>query len=132
MKRDIISGSDVPNSDLPFSPGLRVGSWLFVSGQASVDNQGKIVNGSFAEEMVRSFENVRRILSAAGMCFADVVQVRSYIGRQEDLAEYNRIYRTFFSTPYPARSTLIGCLGDLLKFEVDVTAFRDPVSEGIK
>ena len=97
-----------------------------------MDNQGKIVNGTFAEEMARSFENVRRILTAAGMRFDDVVQVRSYVGRQEDLTEYNRLYRTYFSSPFPARTTLIGCLGDLLKFEVDVTAFRDPVNEGTK
>ena len=124
MQDSVIQGSNVPVSDLPFSPGRKVGPWLFVSGQASVDDRGKIVNGSFEEEMVRSLENVRRILSAAGMDFSHVVQVRSYVGNQADLAEYNRIYRKFFSAPYPARTTLIGCLGDLLKFEVDVTAYQ--------
>lgn len=48
----------------------------------------------------------------------------TYLGRQEDLAEYNRIYREYFNEPYPARSTLMGCLGTLLKFEVDVVAWR--------
>lgn len=124
MSSQSINSGDVPKSDLPFSPALWAGPFLFVSGQASVDNQGKIVNDSFAEEMKRSFDNVRRILEASGLSLADVVQVRSYVARQEDLAEYNRIYRTLFSPPYPARTTLIGCLGDILKFEVDVTAYR--------
>lgn len=124
MEDSVIHGSEVPVSDLPFSPGRRIGPWLFVSGQASVDATGKIVVGSFEEEMVRSLDNVRQILTAAGMGFSDVVQVRSYVGRQEDLPEYNRIYRRYFSQPYPARTTLIGCLGTLLKFEVDVTAYR--------
>jgi 2-iminobutanoate/2-iminopropanoate deaminase len=64
------------------------------------------------------------VLAGAGLDFSDVVQVRSYVARQEDLAEYNQIYREYFSEPYPARTTLIGCLGDLLKFEVDVVAVK--------
>ena len=120
----------MPQSHLPFSPARGVGGWLFVSGQASVDGQGKIINASFEQEMRRSLENVRQILLAHGMSLGDVVQVRAYVAKQEDLADFNRIYRDVFSPPYPARTTLIGCLGDLLKFEVDVTAFRSATSEG--
>lgn len=109
---------------LPFSPAIAAGPFVFVSGQASVDAAGAIVDDSFAGEMRRSFENVAAILKAAGLGLADVVQVRSYVARQADLAEYNRIYAELFSPPYPVRTTLIGCLGDLLKFEVDVVAQR--------
>jgi 2-iminobutanoate/2-iminopropanoate deaminase len=122
VNRRAIEMPGVPTSGLPFSPALEVGPWLFVSGQASVDDEGQIVPGTFREEMTHSFDNVVRILAAAGLSLADVVQVRGYVGRPEDLAEYNQIYRTFFSPPYPARTTLVGCLGDLLKFEVDVIA----------
>ena len=95
-----------------------------MSGQASVDSGGQIVNDTFEGEMRRSFENVRAVLRGAGLTMADVVQVRSYVGRQEDLGEYNRIYRDYFADPFPARTTLIGCLGTVLKFEVDVLAYR--------
>jgi 2-iminobutanoate/2-iminopropanoate deaminase len=122
MLRRFIQGDGIPDSGLPFTPAVQVGPWIFVSGQASVDVDGKIVSGPFAEEMHRSLENVRRVLAAAGYALSDVVQVRSYVGRQEDLAEYNQIYRRFFAAPYPARTTLIGCLGNLLKFEIDVVA----------
>jgi 2-iminobutanoate/2-iminopropanoate deaminase len=40
------------------------------------------------------------------------------------LPEYNKIYREYFSEPYPARSTLMGVLGTLLKYEIDVVAWR--------
>jgi 2-iminobutanoate/2-iminopropanoate deaminase len=113
----------VPTSHLPFSPFVRAGGLVFVSGQASVDTTGKIVNDTFEGEMRRSMENVRAVLAGAGLTLADVCQVRSYVARQEDLAEYNRVYREYFTGPYPARTTLIGCLGTLLKFEVDVTAY---------
>ena len=112
----------IPSSHLPFSPFVRAAGLVFVSGQASVDRTGQIVNDTFEGEMRRSLENVKAVLEGAGLALADVCQVRSYVGRQEDLPEYNRIYREYFAAPYPARTTLVGCLGTLLKFEVDVTA----------
>ena len=118
----VIRGAGVPQSDLPFSPAVKVGSFVFVSGQASVDDQGHIVKDTFAGEMRRSFENVTKVLAGAGLTLQHVFKVSSYVGRQEDLAEYNTIYREYFKGPYPARTTLIGCLGDVLKFEVDVVA----------
>lgn len=124
IKKEVISGEGIPKSHLPFSPGVIAGDFVFISGQASVDETGKIVNDSFAGECRRSFENVRKILVAAGLDFSDVVQVRNYVAKQEDLAEFNQIYREYFSAPFPARTTLIGCLGELLKFEVDVTAVK--------
>jgi 2-iminobutanoate/2-iminopropanoate deaminase len=119
----VITGPLIPKSSLPFSPAIQAGDFVFVSGQASVDKAGNIIKGSFEEECRRSFENVKVILAAAGLTFKDVVQVRNYVGAQEYLASFNQIYREYFSEPYPARTTIMGCLGDLLKFEVDVIAY---------
>jgi 2-iminobutanoate/2-iminopropanoate deaminase len=121
----IIRGEGVPQSNLPFSPAVRVGSLVFVSGQASVDDEGQIVKDTFAGEMRRSLANLERVLAGAGLGLEHVVKVCSYIGRQEDLPEYNSIYSEFFNEPYPARTTLIGCLGDVLKFEVDAVAIAE-------
>ena len=120
---NVITGPSIPRSSLPFSPAIQAGDFLFVSSQASVDKTGNIVNGTFEEECRRSFDNVREILAVAGLTFSDVVQVRNYVGSQEYLASFNQIYREYFSEPYPARTTIMGCLGDLLKFEVDVIAY---------
>nr|MBI1232289.1 RidA family protein [Cytophagales bacterium] len=125
MKRKIISGVGVPTSSLPFSPALKVGDFLFVSGQASVDETGNIIHDTFENEVIRSFENAEKILIAAGLSFSDVVQVRNYVANQEDLPLFNELYKKYFSAPYPARTTLIGCLGTLLKFEVDLVAAYD-------
>ncbi len=115
----VVTGEDLPSSHLPFSPGVISGGHLFVSGQASVDDQGNIVADTFEGECRRSFENLKRIVESAGATLDDAVQVRNYVGSQEYLREFNAIYRDYFSAPYPARTTLIGCLGDVLKFEVD-------------
>src|SRR5690625_3771664 len=114
-KKIPITGSNGPRSFLPFSPGVQSGQFVFISGQASVDHEGNIVPGSFEEECRRSFENLKAILKHAGLGMKDVVQVRNYVGRQEDLPAFNKIYKEFFNESYPARTTLIGCLGNLLK-----------------
>lgn len=120
--KTIIKGNGIPESSLPFSPAIFSGDFLFVSGQASVDEKGNIVTGTFEEECRRSFENLGKILNAAGLNFEDVVQVRNYVGDQKDLALFNQIYREYFKEPYPARTTIMGCLGDILKFEVEAIA----------
>ena len=124
---EVIHGEGIPKSHLPFSPAIHAGDFVFISGQASVDDEGKIIIDTFEEECRRSFRNLGRILEGAGLSFKDVVQVRNYVGRQEDLAEFNRIYREFFQEPFPARTTIIGCLGTMLKFEVDAVAYKSRV-----
>ncbi|HEX4054231.1 MAG TPA: RidA family protein [Tepidisphaeraceae bacterium] len=119
----VLAELEVPRSSLPFSPAVRAGEFVLVSGQASVDFAGRIVTDSFEGEMRRSIANVSAILASVGMNLNDVIQVRSYLGREEDVAEYNRIYREYFKDPLPARTTLAGVLGKALKFELDVMAY---------
>ncbi|TKT86572.1 RidA family protein [Dyadobacter frigoris] len=122
-KKIVVTGENIPKSSLPFSPGIISGDYLFVSGQASVDDQGNIVDDTFEEECRRSFNNLKRIVEAAGASLDEAVQVRNYVGKQEYLSEFNAIYREYFKEPFPARTTLIGCLGELLKFEVDAVIY---------
>jgi 2-iminobutanoate/2-iminopropanoate deaminase len=121
MPRTVVSGAGVPQSPLAFSPAVRSGDLVFVSGQASVDDAGRIVSDTFAGELDRSMANVSRILAAAGGSMDDVVSARCYVGRWEDRDEFNRLYAQYFSAPYPARSTTYGGIGEL-KFEIDVVA----------
>ncbi len=126
MPRTAITG-DVPTSHLPFSPAVAAGPFIFVSGQASVSDTGQIILDTLANEFQRSWDHVRRILAAANATLDDVVQVTNYVARQEDLAEYNALYRELFAAPRPARTTLVGCLGtDSIKYEVDVIAYKEP------
>ncbi|MFZ9862189.1 MAG: RidA family protein, partial [Gemmataceae bacterium] len=111
MPFEVIRRKDTPVSHLPFSPAIKAGDFVFVSGQASVDSSGKIVVDTFEGEFRRSLENIKLVLAAAGLDISHVVQVRSYLAREEDLAEYNRLYREFFKEPYPARTTIVGVLG---------------------
>jgi len=110
-------------SHRPYSPAIIAGDLMFVSGQASIDpDGGAIISGSFEQEMRRSIENMRLILTAAGLSLDHVINVKSYLAAQSDLPAYNKIYAEYFGAPLPTRSTLIGVLGTLLKFEIDCVA----------
>jgi 2-iminobutanoate/2-iminopropanoate deaminase len=113
---------DTPVSHLPFSPAVVAGGLIFISGQASVDATGKIIRGTFEEEFRRSIENVKSVLAAANSDLRHVVQTRNYVQNSADLPLFNRLYREYFSPPYPARTTILNCLGEVLLFEIEVVA----------
>ena len=118
----IKGGPGVPNSPLPFSPAIRAGDFVFVSGQASTDETGAIVSEDFEAEFHRTMRNLGAILAAAGASLKQVVQVRSYVRDAADLPLYNRLYRQYFAEPFPARTTISDCLKSV-KFEIDVVAY---------
>jgi 2-iminobutanoate/2-iminopropanoate deaminase len=120
------SQPDTPTSSLPFSPAVAFGDLIFVSGQASVDEKGSIISDTFEGEFRRSIENVRRVLEAAGSDLAHVVQTRNYVRDPEELALYNQLYREYFTAPFPARTTIVKCLDERLRYEVEAIAVRRP------
>lgn len=111
-----------PTSHLPFSPAVRIGDLIFVSGQASVDATGKIVSDTFEGEFRRSVENLRKILQTAGSDLEHVVQTRNYVRDDSDLPLFNQLYREYFKAPFPARTTITNCLPPTLKFEIECVA----------
>jgi len=117
---------DTPTSHLPFSPSVVVGELIFVSGQASVDETGKIISESFEGEFRRSVENLRKVLEAAGSDLAHVVQTRNYVRDAVDVPLFNTLYREYFSAPFPARTTITNCLPPSLRYEIEAVAVRKP------
>lgn len=126
---------NTPISHLPFSPVTQFGDLLFVSGQASVDSKGNIVKDTFEGEVRRSFDNLKQVLEDAGSSLKHVLQTRNYVRDPENVARYNQIYQDYFSSPFPARTTITRCLGDDLQFEVECIAISvqgDSVKGGEK
>lgn len=114
--------SDTPVSHLPFSPCVRVGNLVFVSGQASVDATGKIISDTFEGEFRRSVENLRKVLESAGSDLAHVIQTRNYVRDPANVARYNELYREYFAAPYPSRTTITNCLPAVLHYEIEAVA----------
>ena len=113
---------DTPVSHLPFSPVVRVGDLVFVSGQASVDATGKIISDTFEGEFRRSVENLRQVLQTAGCDLNDVIQTRNYVRDAAEVPLYNQLYREYFSAPFPTRTTITNCLPPALRYEIECIA----------
>lgn len=119
------NAESLPKLPLPLSHFRRVQNTIYISGQASVDENGAIVPGTFEEEFRRTMEVVKRVLAAAGSRLGNVVQVRSYVRDAANLKLYNALYAEYFQEPYPARTTITGCLSDVIHFEMDCIAVAD-------
>ncbi len=114
--------ADTPTSYLPFSPAVKCGDLIFVSGQASVDDAGKIISGTFEEEFRRSLDNLTRILHDAGSDLEHVIKTSNFLADTADGPAYQALYKEYFKPPYPARTTISGCLGKTLRYEIDCVA----------
>jgi 2-iminobutanoate/2-iminopropanoate deaminase len=123
MKKEAVKTGTAPLG-LPFSPALRFGELLFVSGQGPIDKNGKVIPGDIRAQTKATLENFKRIMEAAGSDMDCVLQTTVYL---KDIAEYsgmNEIYSSFFNDPKPARTTVQA--GDLLfgmKVEVQGIAY---------
>jgi len=113
-----------PVSYLPFSPSVRYGDLIFVSGQASVDNTGEFIPGTFEEEFHRSMENLIQILHDSGSDLSHVVQTRNYLRASDDGEKFQELYKEYFKPPYPARTTITDCLGTDMHYEIECVAVR--------
>jgi len=96
------------------------GTLLFVSGQGPVNPQTGKTPDTFREAAVQTLTNVKTIVEAAGATMADVVKVHAYLRDMADFAVFNEVYKTFFSQPYPARTTVQS--GLTIPIEIDVVA----------
>ncbi|MDQ0470815.1 RidA family protein [Labrys wisconsinensis] len=95
--------------------------FVHVSGQGPADPQtGRIPDG-FADQVRQTLANVRTILLAAGADMTDVVKVTAYLTDVTRFAEYNAVYKEFFPTDLPARTT-VGAQLIGIQVEIDCVA----------
>ena len=123
MKQAIVS-SKAPNPAGAYSPALRAGQLLFLSGQIPIDPAtGQMVTGTVAVQTRRVMDNLGALLEAAGLSFNHVVRTTVFLADMNDFATVNEIYGTYFSEPYPARATVqVARLPKDARVEIEVTA----------
>lgn len=107
----------------PYSPGIEIDSWVYVSGQGPLDfKTGKVVSGTIEEETRLTLQHVGEVLKAAGCTFDDVVKCTCHLVDIRDFDRFNSVYREIFKAPYPARTTVQSMLGGGMKVEIDCIA----------
>jgi 2-iminobutanoate/2-iminopropanoate deaminase len=106
-----------------YSPAVRAGNLIFVSGQVPKDPRTGELRGTEVREQTRTvLENVERALRAAGAELDDVVSVTAYLASIDDWSAFNEVYRDIFTAPYPARTTVGAELHGFL-VEISVVAY---------
>jgi 2-iminobutanoate/2-iminopropanoate deaminase len=106
-----------------YSQGLRVGDFIFVSGQGPLDPAtGQIVGETIEDQTARVLENIRAILEAGGATMADVVKVSAHLSDLQLFGRYNKVYATYFPDPKPTRTTVGSQLMGIL-VEIDAIAY---------
>jgi 2-iminobutanoate/2-iminopropanoate deaminase len=103
-----------------YSDGVLVDGLLFVSGQAAVDfKTSEFVLGTIEEETIRTLDNIKAIIGAAGGTMDDVVKCTAHLADINDFDRYNKVYSTYFTGIKPARTTVQSVLAENLKVEID-------------
>jgi 2-iminobutanoate/2-iminopropanoate deaminase len=106
-----------------YSQGLRVGDFVFVSGQGPLDpDTGQVVGQTIEEQTTRTLENIKAILEAAGASMADVVKVSAHLSDLSLFDRYNKIYASYFPDPKPTRTTVGSQLLGIM-VEIDAIAY---------
>ena len=122
--KQAVSSPDAPNAIGPYSPAIRAGQLLFVSGQVPIDPAtGQMIDGDIAAQTRRVFENIGALLTAGGRSFADVARTTVFLADMNDFAAMNEVYGQYFSEPYPARATVqVARLPKDARVEIDAIA----------
>jgi 2-iminobutanoate/2-iminopropanoate deaminase len=108
----------------PYSQAIVDGDFIFVSGQGPINPAtGSLELGDARSETKRVFENLRAILQAAGSSLDHVVKCNVYLRDINDFAAMNEVYTTYFTAPFPARTTIqAGALPGGIAVEIECIA----------
>ncbi len=124
IERIIPPGVPVPKS--PYSPAVRAGGFIFVSGQGPNDPATNQMSfGDIRHETRVVLNNVKRILEGCGASMADVVKCSVFLGDGKDFAAMNEIFAEFFGDHKPARTTVEAKFAvPQMKVEIDCIAYK--------
>jgi 2-iminobutanoate/2-iminopropanoate deaminase len=110
----------------PYSQAVEAGGFLFTAGQIGlVPGTGEFVGDDVESQTEQACANLRAILAAAGLTFADVVKTTVYLADMDEFTLVNAIYARHFTDPFPARSTVAALgLPKGARVEIEVVACR--------
>ena len=122
--RQAISAPDAPGAIGPYSPAIKAGNLLFLSGQIPLNPAtGALVDGGIAAQTEQVMRNIAALLAAAGAGFEHVVRTTVFLVDMTEFAAMNEIYARYVVDPPPARATVqVARLPRDVKVEIDVIA----------
>lgn len=109
----------------PHSQAIVANNFVFTQGSIYLTADGELLDGTIEEQVHQVMKNLRAILEAAGVSFADVVKTTIYMTDMSLYGDVNKVYGSYFSEPYPAREAV--CVKELplgAKVEISMVAAK--------
>jgi 2-iminobutanoate/2-iminopropanoate deaminase len=130
MSKIAISTQSAPAAIGPYSQAVRVGDFLFTSGQIALDPvTGQIVEGGVEAETRQVLKNLGEVLKAGGATWTDVAKTTIFLADLADFSIVNRLYGEVAATPAPARSTVqVAALPRGARVEIEAIAYLGKTS----
>ena len=109
-----------------YSPGVRRGNMLFISGQVPRDRNGALVGeGNIEAQCVQVYENIKAVVEAAGGTMADIVDTTVIVTDNSYKAAHTTVRKRYFQPPYPCSTALIAGLSPGYLIEVNAIAILE-------
>ena len=126
MEKQVINTNSAPAPIGPYNQAVKAGSMLFVSGQIALNaDTGQLVKDDIIAETHQVMQNLRNILTEAGMDFSDVVKSTIFIMDMNDFSQINEVYGKYFTGYFPARETVqVAALPKGVNVEISVIAIK--------
>jgi 2-iminobutanoate/2-iminopropanoate deaminase len=127
MKK-IIATTEAPAAVGPYSQAVRIGNFVFCSGQIPLDPKtAQIVQGDIKAQTLRVMENISAVLRAEGLTFENIVKTTIFLTNLADFQTVNELYGSYFKSDPPARSTVqVAALPKGANVEIEVIAAANP------
>ena len=124
MEKKQVQTTQAPSAIGPYSQAIRIGEFLYTSGQIALNPENmKMMNGAIEEETEWVLKNLEAILKANGMSLAHVIKTTVYLTDLGEFARVNQIYENFFGETKPARACVqVAALPKGAKVEIDAIA----------
>lgn len=124
MTKTVVNPAAAAPAAGPYSHAVRVGDLLFCAGQIPlIPENGQMVSGDVRAQTQRVLENVKIILAHEQLSFTNVVKTTVFLTNLVDFGAMNEVYATYFSAPFPARSTVqVAALPRGANVEIEVVA----------
>lgn len=109
----------------PYSAGIAIDSFVFLSGQLGIDQNGDLVSDNVVEQTKQAFVNIKNLLESQGLTYSDIIKTTVFLSNIEDFGKVNEEYGKYFDNAYPARSCFeVACLPKNAKVEIECIAWR--------
>lgn len=126
ISRDIIAGPGVPRTIGPYSPGVRAGQFLYVSGQPGVEPESGAASPEFGAQARQAMRNVESVLRAGGSDLSRVVNTTVLVADIADFPVVNEVFAEAFPADPPARMVIQAPLPHGLLISIGCVAVAEP------